>query len=266
MDTTANLTRTGTVTFETPDGPVASKLGLLQKPSDSPLFWFRYRIEEVLGAGYEIAPRLEDILNTVSATNVVTVANELLGASDGSPNQTFQLANKPVLLDGFDLQVNEGNGFQTWTRVDDFAGSTRIAPNYTLNPATGEIVFGNGEQGKIPARLTKPSRPEEDLANIKVTTYRWGGGARGNVGAKKITALQSPVPYVASVTNFRSSSGGLDEESLDDAQGRAPQAIRTQSRAVTADDFEFLAQQTPGARIRRAHALPQHNPNLDSGR
>jgi predicted phage baseplate assembly protein len=263
-DTTASLTRTGTVTFITPESPAATKLGLLQNPDDPPLFWFRYRIEEVLGAGYEIAPRLEDILiNTISATNVATVGNELLGASDGSPNQTFQLANKPVLFDGFELEVDEGNGARAWIRVDDFAGSNRTDPHYTLNPATGVILFGNGEQGKIPGRLTESSRPEEDLANINVATYRWGGGVRGNVGAKKVTSLQSPVPYVSGVTNFRPSAGGQDEEDLSDAQGRAPQAIRTQSRAVTADDFEYLAQRTPGARIRRAHALPQHNPNLE---
>jgi hypothetical protein len=263
-DTTANLTRTGRVTFEAPVGAVASKVGLFQKPDDDPRFWFRYRIEQKLGDGYEIAPRLEVVLiNTVNARNVVTVTGELLGASDGSPSQSFQLANKPVLLDGFVLEVDEGNGFQPWTRVGNFANSVRTDVHYTLDPATGEIGFGDGEQGKIPARLTDPSRPEEDLPNITASRYQWGGGVRGNVGAEKVTSLQSPVPYVASVTNLGPTSGGEDEENLDEAKRRTPQAIRTQSRAVTAEDFEFLAQQTPGTRIRRAHALPQHNPNLE---
>jgi predicted phage baseplate assembly protein len=263
-DTTASLTRTGTVSFEGPVGAVRTKVGLLQKPEDQPLFWFRYRIDEELGAGYETVPRLEDVLiNTVKAKNVVTVTGELLGASDGGPNQKFQLANKPVLLDGFILEVDERTGFQLWTKVDNFANSTRTDPHYTLNSTTGEIAFGDGEQGKIPARLTEPSRPEEDLANIRASKYRWGGGVRGNVGTDKVTSLQSPVPYVDSVTNLRPTSGGQDEESVSEAKNRAPQAIRTQSRAVTVDDFEFLAQRTPGVRIRRAHALAQHNPNLE---
>jgi predicted phage baseplate assembly protein len=262
-DTTAGLTRTGTVLFEGPRGAVATKLGLLQKPEDGPLFWFRYRIEQVLGAGYETPPRLEDVvINTVSASNVVTVRDELLGASDGSPNQSFRLANRPVLLDEFALEVDEGDGFRPWNRVSDFAASTRTSPDYTLNPATGEIAFGDGEHGKIPGRLTGRNRPEEDLANIKVSKYRWGGGARGNVGAKKLTSLQNPIPYVDRVTNLRPTSGGQDEESVTDAKSRAPQAMRTQSRAVTAEDFEFLARQTPGAYIGRARALPQHSPNL----
>jgi predicted phage baseplate assembly protein len=268
-DTTACLTRNGTVTFAGPANPAAIQLGLLRNPGNPALFWLRYRIDSVLDPGYEVPPRLEDVLiNTVTATNVVTVTDEILGASDGSPNQSFLLANKPVLEDGFVLEVdeNDGNGFQPWTMVDNFAGSTRTDKVFALNVATGEIVFGDGEQGKIPARFADPSRTGQDLANIKAANYRWGGGARGNVGAKTVTALQSPIPYVDSVTNLRPTSGGQDEETLDDAKSRAPQAIRTQSRAVTADDFVYLAQQTPGARIRRAQALPLRNPSIESTR
>jgi predicted phage baseplate assembly protein len=78
--------------------------------------------------------------------------------------------------------------------------------------------------------------------------------------------LQSPIPYVDSVTNLRPMAGGQDEETLGDAQDRAPQAIRSQSRAVTADDFVYLAQQTPGTRIRRAQALALRNPNIEASR
>jgi predicted phage baseplate assembly protein len=266
-DTTAGLTRTGFVKFNAPADAATTRVGLERKPDDTELFWYRYHIDDVLPPGYEVAPRLEDVLiNTVGATNAVTVSDEFLGASDGSPSQIYALANKPVLLDGFILQIDEGDGFNAWTRVDDFAGSKPTDQHFTLKPSTGEIAFGDGEQGKIPARHTDPSRPDQDLTNIKAATYRWGGGAQGNVGAKKVTSLKSPVPYVDSVTNFRSTSGGQDEESVDDAKVRAPQSIRTQSRAVTADDFAFLATQTPGARIRRAHALPQHNPHLQPTR
>jgi predicted phage baseplate assembly protein len=265
-DTTACLTRNGTVTFTGPPNPVATQLGLLRNPADPSLFWLRYRIDSIPSTGYEVPPRLEDVLiNTVTATNVVTVTDEILGASDGSPNQSFLLQNKPVLRDGFVLQVdeNDGKGFQLWKMVDNFAGWTRTDKVFTLKVATGEIDFGDGEQGKIPARFADPSRPDQDLANIKVANYQWGGGARGNVGAKTVTALESPIPYVDRVTNLRPTAGGYDEEALDDAKSRAPQAIRTQSRAVTADDFVFLATQTPGARIRRAQALPFRNPNIE---
>jgi predicted phage baseplate assembly protein len=263
-DETANFTRTGTVTFDPPVNPVAEKLGLLRKDEDVALFWIRYRIKELLGPGFERAPRLEDVLiNTITATNAITVTDELLGASKGTPGQKFKLANTPVLLDRFDLQVDEGEGFQSWKRVRDFAASTREDRHFILATTTGEVAFGDGEQGKIPGRLVVREDPETDQPNIKVANYRWGGGAGGNAGANKITSLESSVPFVDSVTNLRPAIGGQDEETIDEAKLRAPETIRTRSRAVTSIDFEFLARQTPGARIRRAHALPLRHPDFE---
>lgn len=273
-DETAALTRSGSVLFAAPLGWQAVKLGLLQRDGDKPLYWLRYRIEQELGAGYEIPPRLENVLlNTISATNAVTVTDELVGASDGMPNQEYQLASVPVLPDTLILEVDEGEGFTPWTAVNDFAGSKRDDKHYTVELGTGKIRFGNGEQGKIPAVLFArtagpftPSAAGEELPNIRARVYRSGGGARGNAGANKITALQSAIPYVAGVTNLRPSEGGQDEETVEEAKLRAPQTIRSASRAVTGADFEFLATQTPGARIRRAKALPLRHPQFQPTR
>ena len=273
-DETRSLTLTGFIEFEIKDEEFKpSKLGLLQREEDKELYWFRYRIEQVLGEGYEVAPRIEDIMiNTITATNAVTETNELVGASDGSPNQEFTMSNIPVLSGTLILEVDEGEGFKPWTQVNDFAASKREDPHYTLDLATGKINFGNGEQGKIPLALLPPpiiggTTPRnslgEEVPNIRATTYRWGGGARGNAGPNKITSLESSIPYVENVTNLRPSEGGKDEETLDEAKLRAPQIIRSRSRAVTAEDFEFLARETSGARIRRAKALPLRHPKFE---
>jgi predicted phage baseplate assembly protein len=266
-DNTGTFTKTGTVVFDPPNGFVSAKVGLLRKDDDQPRFWLRYRIDQILGGGFETVPRLEDVLlNTITATNAVTITDELLGASHGMPNQKFKLANTPVLLERFDLQVDEGDGFQSWQMVRDFAASTRTDLHFTLAAATGDIAFGDGDHGKIPGRLTDTTDPENDLPNIKAAVYRWGGGAGGNAGANKITSLESSVPFVDSVTNLRPAIGGQDQETVDQAKLRAPETIRSRSRAVTAEDFEFLATQTPGARIRRARALPLRNPVLEPTR
>jgi predicted phage baseplate assembly protein len=263
-DNTATLTKTGTVVFDPPSGFVSTKIGLLRKDDDPPRFWLRLRIDQILGGGFEIVPRIEDVvLNTITATNSVTITDELIGASQGTPNQRFQLANTPVLLDRFDLQVDEGEGFRSWKMVRDFAASKRNDLHFTLSPATGEVRFGDGEQGKIPGRLTDSSDPETDQPNVKAANYRWGGGAGGNAGPGKITSLESSVPFVDSVTNLRPAIGGQDQETVDHAKSRAPESIRSRSRAVTGEDFEFLARQTPGARIRRARALPLRHPDLE---
>jgi predicted phage baseplate assembly protein len=57
------------------------------------------------------------------------------------------------------------------------------------------------------------------------------------------------------------SYGGADEETVEQAEARAPMTLRTANRAVTGDDFAFLAKQTPGAQIARAQAFPLLNPS-----
>ncbi len=266
-DETQNLARTGAVLFEAPTDMVATAVGLSQKP---PLFWIRFRVDQVLGRGYERPPQIEDVLlNTIGATNAVTESNELLGASTGLPNQTFKLTNAPVLpkdpaISGV-IAVDEGDGFEVWSEVSDLLSYGRDDQVYLLNYSTGTVTFGDGEHGKIPRWLSDDGSNNEsaDVPNVMALNYRWGGGARGNSGPNTITTLESSVPYVDSVTNLRPSLGGEDEETLDEARTRVPRSLQTQSRAVTASDFEYLATQTPGAHIRRAKALSLYNPNFN---
>lgn len=272
QDGTNSLTQSGTVLIEAPSGWVDVKYGALKKSDDKPLFWLRYRIDQILGKGYELAPRLTDVLiNTVPAVNAVTEENELLGPSKGLPNQTFQISHFPILpkedsvIGIVEVDEGDGSGFQPWREVADFAQSARDSRDYTLNYSTGQVTFGDGVHGKIPAWLSLDgsNREPADLDNIRVAKYRWGGGARGNAGPNSITALQSAIPFVDSVANLEKSDGGSDEESIETAQKRAPQTLRTRQRAVTREDFEVLAKQTPGARIGRAAALPLHRPKID---
>jgi predicted phage baseplate assembly protein len=268
QDGTYALTRGGTVSFDAPADAQATQYGLLRKQSDTPLFWFRARIDQLLGTGYETAPRLADVLlNTVGATNAVTQGPEVLGRSSNQPEQTFTLANVPVLakpagVKGI-VEVDEGNGYQLWTEVPDFAAYGRTDMVYTIDLTTGTITFGNGEQGKIPKWLSSDGSNLEsnDLPNIGVTSYRSSGGAAGNTGAGTITSLETTLPFVDRVTNLRPSAGGQDQETPDQAKARAPMTLKTGTRAVTAEDFVYLAQITPGARIKRAAAVALRNPN-----
>jgi predicted phage baseplate assembly protein len=231
----------------------------------------------VLGSGYQSPPKITNILtNTVCALNAVTVEGELLGASNGMPNQTFQISHSPVLqnppgIAGI-VQVDEGdgNGYTLWTEVPDFSGyypgSTNVVVDqnskvYTLDHTTGIVTFGDGVHGKIPHWLSSDASNLEssDKPNIQVTQYQYGGGSAGNVGSNTITSIGT-VPYVASVTNLLPAQLGADEESVQDAEDKAPQQIRTLSRAVTPDDFVTLAIQTPGARIQRGTAIPLQRP------
>jgi predicted phage baseplate assembly protein len=270
-DGTYAFTQTGLVQFLPPSDWQSRLLGQLITPDDNPLYWLRYRVDQVLGSGYESPPKVQGVLlNTVSATNAVTVSEQLIGAANGRPNQTFQLPNFPILalpagVNGI-IAIDEGDGagYLTWTEVEDFAPYGPDEQVYILDHSTGAGSFGDGIHGKIPRWLSGngTNRDDADVVNIKTTSYRWGGGAVGNSGANTISGLQAAIPFVQGVTNLRASYGGADEESVADAQVRAPMVLRTSNRAVTGEDFAFLAEQTPGAQIARAQAFPLLNPNF----
>ncbi len=268
-DETRAFTRSGHMFFRGPGDKVRkARMGEV----DEELYWIRCR----LGQGaYEVAPRLGTVAtNTILATQALTVRDEVLGGSDGRPNQTFSLANAPVVVrnepevvtgaDGLTvritslrLEVDTGNGFEVWQEVDDFFASGPDDPNYVLNRTTGDIRFGDGQQGRIP--LLNPDNPG---VNIVAREYRHGGGKVGNVGAETITEIQTFLEFVKSVSNPQPAFGGTDEETLDEAKRRAPRALKSKERAVTAEDFEFLTLETPGGRVRRAKALPLHHPKF----
>jgi predicted phage baseplate assembly protein len=155
------------------------------------------------------------------------------------------------------LEVDEGSGSLAWQQVDDFFASGNSDAHFTLDRTTGRIAFGDGTNGRIPV-----ANPVSPNTNIVARYYRFGGGASTNVAAGAVQSLQASVPGVESATNLQAAIGGSDEESLSSAKLRAPQELKSKNRAVTADDFEFIAEQTPGVRIRRANALPLHHPRF----
>jgi predicted phage baseplate assembly protein len=66
---------------------------------------------------------------------------------------------------------------------------------------------------------------------------------------------------VASVTNPRPALGGVDPQSLESARQRAALQIRTRYRAVTAEDYEYLAAEaTP--RVARALRVADERPGV----
>jgi predicted phage baseplate assembly protein len=239
------------------------------------LYWFRARL---VTSTYERAPQLDAVLtNTVAAAQAITVRDEVLGGVDGSIGQTFRTANVPLVP--FDpplrvprrsddetakvdvrtvrLEIDEGQGFEVWEEVGDFLGSGPRDAHFTVNRATGEIAFGDGDNGRVPV-----ANPDQPGNNVVARVYRYGGGAVGNVGAGSLSELQSNIPGVAAVTNRLPATGGTNEETVDHAKERAPQELKSKGRAVTAGDFEQLAREAPGARVARVKALPLVHPQF----
>ncbi|HXH90984.1 MAG TPA: putative baseplate assembly protein, partial [Thermoanaerobaculia bacterium] len=268
-DDTRAFTRSGHVLFP---GPGSKFKKLAAGEVKTALYWIRARLT---APTYEKAPELEAALtNTTTARQATTIRDEILGDSDGRPEQKFTLASSPVVdrdraeravtkngvvtITSVRLEIDEGLGFELWQEVDDFYASGPGDMHFRCNHTTGEILFGDGDHGRIPT-----ANPTGE-PNVIAREYRSGGGRAGNVGAGQITAMQTSVDGVASVTNMRAALGGSDEEGLDDAKLRAPMALKSKNRAVTAEDFEYLAMATPGVRLRRAKALPLYHPEFNT--
>jgi predicted phage baseplate assembly protein len=167
-----------------------------------------------------------------------------------------------VLPDSLKLEIDEGDGFERWTRVDDFFSSGENDTHYLLNATTGEVRLGGlridgALHGHVPvANVRSPG------TNIVAREYRFGGGTRGNVPSGMVKTLVTPVDGIddGQVTNRFDAFGGRDEESLEDARVRASRSLRSRDRAVTTEDFEQLAQEA--ANVKRAKALPLYHPNF----
>lgn len=135
-----------------------------------------------------------------------------------------------------------------WTPQRDLLGSERFAREFvveTENDGGAWLRFGDNQFGAAPVA------GERLLAR-----YRLGGGPGGNVGAEAISALVSDdaalMLGIHSLRNPLPATGGAEPESLDAIRLNAPEAFRTQERAVTTDDYARAAERHPD--VQRAAA------------
>ncbi|HKP51315.1 MAG TPA: putative baseplate assembly protein [Chloroflexia bacterium] len=251
-DDTRSLTRSGHMVLKLPPKGKMQPATLGQVAE--PRYWIRVRIAS---GGYEKPPILFAVVtNTISATQAETRYDEVLGGSDGEPNQKFTLQNAPVLAGTLQLEVDEGDGFKVWKEVSDFYGSGRDSTHYALNRTTGEVSFGDGLHGRIPVGNVN------NADNIVARTYRYGGGKRGNAPSGAIKTLASSIPGIdeAAVGNLWAATSGRDEEALEEAKGRARGTLKSKCRAVTSEDFETLAREA--ANVKRALTMPLAHPDF----
>jgi hypothetical protein len=103
----------------------------------------------------------------------------------------------------------------------------------TENDGTAYLRFGDGTFG---------ARPQQGTQLVAV--YRIGNASAGNLGPDSLYHFATNDPaiavdptIIADFTNPLPAVGGLDPETLDQVRNNAPQAFRTQERAVTAADY-----------------------------
>jgi hypothetical protein len=249
----------------------------------NPLFWIKGALTK---GNYEKEnyPLLDGIYpNTTWASQEETIRDEILGSSSGLPDQIFALLRLPV-LDGEEIRVREiltdqeiqdinknhekdelepifpikdetGKVIENWVlwkRVSDFFDSTEKDRHYMLDQTTGKIQFGNGTDGMIP-------QPGDN--NIKAVSYQTGGGSQGNIKKSEIKSIKSSVPGVDKVLNFAAADGGSDAAPLDQMLEIGPAMIGHRNRAITWEDFEWVAKKA-SRKIAKVKCLPNRSNRL----
>jgi len=199
-------------------------------------------------ATFELAA---DFVSTGAGTTTGVTAyegnsvSEVLGSSDGSADQQYELSSTPLALnpDGtssLEVTITAGMIDTVWAEVDNFLESGPTDEHFRTEIDENDVVtviFGDGVNGAVPASGTN---------NISAV-YRVGGGHEGNqVAINKLTKLIGSYSFVTSVTNPAKPTGGADRETVAQAKVNAPLSLKALNRAVTHDDYKALALEVPG--------------------
>jgi predicted phage baseplate assembly protein len=261
VDTTGGLNRNGQITLLIP--PAHEPLTL----SGQRAYWLRARILEAEPdqPTYRASPqireiRVDSIGGAVAAEHSEVFPREVLGRSDGKPDQTFKVRNTPVLerMPGEAIEITDSGVTTEWTEVPDFVGCGPDDRVYVWNSTTGEVQFGpliRYADGSVHQHGAVP----REGALVVATRYRSGGGAGGNVGPSTLTSMRTSLPYIERVENIEASIGGVDAETVANAKRRGPHSLRAGARAVTVEDFERLTIEADPA-IARVRCLPPLDP------
>jgi hypothetical protein len=208
---------------------------------------------------------------TPTGTGALSFEAILLGVGDGTPEQQFTLGELSAQQSAFQLYTLEQALWREWSLVEDFDSSTWADFSYLLNPTSGGVSFGTGEESNVP------------MGSFPIfAQYRSTRADSGNLPARIVTRLaDSPhnrallydpaaLPdgwtkvqkQIASVINPQAATGGAPAETVAHAAGRAVNLVQTTGRAVTLADYESLAKQTPGTRIARVTAYANLHPDF----
>jgi hypothetical protein len=144
------------------------------------------------------------------------------------PADAAAAATRSDLRDTLPVCTLAGEG-EVWTPQFDLLGSDRFAAEFVVeleSDGVAHLRFGDDERGR---------KPQEGSSFD--ASYRIGTGRAGNVGAETLTRVVVPFNGITVVRNPLPAAGGTDPEPLERVRLDAPDAFRTQERAVTEADY-----------------------------
>ena len=273
-DGTNGFRRSGIIRFDAPSIDADS----LAKLNPSNALWL-VLVVQAASASYAFLPRVRQILpNAVIGRHRVRYG---LPEDDSRLEQVPNLRDQIVSwrrLPGNRLQLPLAAGelpipasvkfqlcevrdgketFFQWCPTSDFSRHGPSDRRFVVDRQRRTLLFGDGLNGRLPI----PSKNNNGKTLFHLA-FDVGGGTAGNTSANQRWRIIRDGGSAWSVINVVAAQGGEEAESLDEAVRRSRSELRRPSRAVTKDDIEQLARQTPAVGMKRAHASvgfhPQH--------
>ncbi|MFZ1547072.1 MAG: putative baseplate assembly protein [Candidatus Nitrotoga sp.] len=157
---------------------------------------------------------------------------------DSGQVQVSPLADAAVLITAAEPQrarpaISLASTFQgtpdTWLPRPDLLASDAEASEFVVeseHDGSALLRFGDDYHGKRP-----------DVSTTFSARYRIGNGVAGNIGLESIAHIVSNDARLLRASNPLPAQGGSDPENAEDIRRDAPEAFRTQERAVTPADY-----------------------------
>jgi hypothetical protein len=172
----------------------------------------------VFGEG-KFRPRLPDIGVTVALPY-----HHLTSKKSSAKKTLLQNPHEAV------PQITLTTDRETWQSKRSLLGSDRFATEFVAEieaDLSVQMRFGDNILGKNPGLGFQPK-----------ANYRIGNGLSGNIGAEGIGRMVWDQDGILKVRNPLPSQGGKRPESMEEVRQYAPEAFRTQERAVTEADYK----------------------------
>lgn len=258
IDETENFRKTGILTMR--GNPDFARQRLLGRER----YWIR--ITDANNEYYQLREKchlqnLEGIyMNTTQISAVETQEPEWFFISPNEENKECQLRNRQIY--GIRVWVNEYRSLHRdelpalekehtiryehtpdgeveaiwveWQETSQLGQGDASDRCYEVDRIEGTVRFPNGRNGRIPT--------SDSTATICIE-YSCGGGSIGNLPKHSIQRLNRSIGFISEADNYEITTGGCDQEQVQEALLRNAEAIRHGYRAVTVSDYEALAKE-----------------------
>jgi len=164
--------------------------------------------------------------------------------------------------DIIELWLKNGHSQIEWTERETGTESNYNAPIFYFNRNTGEILFGDGFDGK-------QSPPNVCLVPKEIITSLWD---KGNVRAGQIKTwykggnnLESKPEQRLSITNPQETTGGVNNSTSTDLEHEIGRILQNPKRIVTKEDYINIVKETPGLMIDSVNVIDSTDYNKSYG-